>query len=94
MREGSGTLGNAVFAMTNFLLGACAGALFACVGTIAALRQPEIQTRLGLRPPVLLAAAPAPAPRPETACSPPPEARRVGGVDMLLSPRRFWWIAP
>ncbi|WP_066918276.1 hypothetical protein [Methylobacterium sp. CCH5-D2] len=63
--------------MTNFLLGAVAGALFACVGTIAAVRQPEIQTRLGLRPAAMLAAA-----------------RKVGSVEMLLSPRRFWWIAP
>ncbi|AWN36664.1 hypothetical protein [Methylobacterium radiodurans] len=80
--------------MTNFLLGAVAGALFACVGTIVAVRHPEIQTRLGLRPAVLLAAAPVPAPRPEPACPPPPTAQKVGGVDMLLSPRRFWWIAP
>ncbi len=80
--------------MTNFLLGACAGALFACVGTIAALRQPEIQSRLGLRPAVMLAAAPVPVPRPEIVCPPPATAGKVGGVEMLLSPRRFWWIAP
>ena len=80
--------------MTNFLLGAAAGALIAGVGTIAAVRQPEIQVRLGLRPPVMLAAAPVPAPRPETACPPPAADRKVGQVDMLLSPRRFWWIAP
>ena len=83
--------------MTNFLLGAVAGALFACVGTIAAVRQPEIQTRLGLRPAAMLADAPTPrsepAPRPEPAC-PPAAARKVGSVEMLLSPRRFWWIAP
>lgn len=80
--------------MTNFLLGAAAGALIAGVGTIAALRQPEIQSRLGLRPAVMLAAAPVPAPRPEVVCPPPATVRKVGGVEMLLSPRRFWWIAP
>ncbi|GJD78621.1 hypothetical protein [Methylobacterium gregans] len=80
--------------MTNFLLGAVAGALFACVGTIAAVRQPEIQTRLGLRPAVMLAAAPVPAPRAEVACPPAADAKKVGTVEMLLSPRRFWWIAP
>lgn len=79
--------------MMNFLLGAVAGALIACVGTITALRHPDIQLRLGLRPTVV-AAAPAPRP-PEPACPPPAATeRKVGSTDMLLSPRRFWSIAP
>ncbi len=80
--------------MMNFLLGAAAGALVACIATITAVRHPEMQARLGLRP-ALLAAAPAPTqPRPEPACPPVPVQGKVGSTEMLLSPRRFWSIAP
>ena len=78
--------------MMNFLFGAVAGALIACVGTIAAVRQPDLQVRFGLRP-ASVAEAPAPR-RPEPACPPPAIERKVGSTDMLLSPRRFWSIAP
>lgn len=78
--------------MMNFLLGATAGALIACVGTITALRHPDLQVRLGLRP-AAVAAAPAPRP-PEPVCPPPAAEHAVGTTEMLLSPRRFWSIAP
>jgi hypothetical protein len=87
-------LGDEILAMTNFLLGTVAGALIAGVVAITAVRQPEIQARLGLRPQASLAAAPVPVPRPEKVCPPPAEARKVGGAEMLLAPRRFWWVAP
>lgn len=80
--------------MMNFLLGATAGALIACIATITAVRHPDMQERLGLRP-AMLAAAPVPTPpRPEPGCPPVPAARKVGSTEMLLSPRRFWSIAP
>lgn len=78
--------------MMNFLLGAAAGALIACVGTVTALRNSDLQVRFGLRPTVV-AAAPAPRP-PEPVCPPPAAERKVGSTEMLLSPRRFWSIAP
>ncbi|MEA1835015.1 hypothetical protein U8607_23240 [Methylobacterium durans] len=82
--------------MMNFLLGTVAGALIACIATIAAARHPEVQTRLGLRPPESTALTPAAMTRAEVPCrpqagTPPP---RVGDPEMLLSKRRFWNVAP
>lgn len=82
--------------MTNFLLGIIAGSLMAAIATIAAVRQPGIQARLGLFPvsdAILMPAAKLndPAPKPEVACKPGAE---VGQPDMLFSRRRFWSVAP
>lgn len=80
--------------MANFVFGAIAGALIACIATIAAARNPEVQGRLGLIPPVV-AAVPAPPPKPEPACpshsvvGPP-----VAAQDLLFSKKRFWSVAP
>ncbi|KMO20835.1 hypothetical protein [Methylobacterium platani] len=84
--------------MLNFLLGAVAGALMAAVATVAALRNPDVQVRMGLvRPePVTIQTR-----RPEPVC-PPPAAQthvqagspQVGQPDMLFARRRFWSVAP
>lgn len=80
--------------MLNFLLGTVAGGLIAAVLTIAAARQPEVQTRLGLRPaPVVAALAAVTKPR-EPDCVKPPEAPTVGSRDMLFNRQRFWSVAP
>lgn len=82
--------------MMNFLFGAIAGGLIACVATITAARQPEVQLRLGLVQPAQAAVA-APPTRPAPECQP---AAGTGGVeqkdaaDALFAPRRFWYVAP
>lgn len=85
--------------MLNFLLGAVAGALMAAVATVAALRNPEAQVKMGI-------VQPAPAViqtrRPEPVCPPPPPVQthvqagspQVGQPEMLFARRRFWSVAP
>ncbi|AWN47985.1 hypothetical protein DK419_17995 [Methylobacterium terrae] len=84
--------------MLNFLLGAVAGALMASVATVAALRNPDVQVRMGLvRPePVAIQAR-----RPDPVCPPAPArthvqagSPQVGQPDMLFARRRFWSVAP
>lgn len=84
--------------MLNFLLGAVAGALMASVATVAALRNPDVQVRMGLvRPePVTIQTR-----RPEPVCPPAPVqthiqagSPQVGQPDMLFARRRFWSVAP
>ncbi|MGX7703497.1 hypothetical protein [Methylobacterium sp. Gmos1] len=85
--------------MLNFLLGAIAGALMAAVATVAALRNPDVQVRMGLvRPePVTIQTR-----RPDPVCPPPPAVQthiqagspQVGQPDMLFARRRFWSVAP
>ncbi len=81
--------------MLNFFLGTVAGGLVACVLTITAARQPEIQARLGLKPapvPMALTASPKP---PEPDCGRRPEAApKVGAQDMLFNRQRFWSVSP
>ncbi|SFV16031.1 hypothetical protein SAMN02799631_06273 [Methylobacterium sp. 174MFSha1.1] len=84
--------------MLNFLLGAVAGALMAAVATVAALRNPETQVRMGLvrAEPVTIQTR-----RPDPVCPPPPVqthvqagSPQVGQPDMLFARRRFWSVAP
>ncbi|MCJ2052290.1 hypothetical protein [Methylobacterium sp. J-070] len=81
--------------MLNFFLGTVAGGLIACVLTISAARQPEIQARLGLKPapaPTTLAAVTKPA---EPDCGRRTEpAPRIGTQDMLFNRQRFWSVSP
>ncbi|MEL6062796.1 MULTISPECIES: hypothetical protein [unclassified Methylobacterium] len=81
--------------MLNFFLGTVAGGLIACVLTIAAARQPEVQARLGLKPapaPLALAAAPK---APEPDCNRRPEAAPKGvAQEILFNRQRFWSVAP
>ncbi|KMO42339.1 hypothetical protein VQ02_03125 [Methylobacterium variabile] len=86
--------------MLNFLLGAVAGALMAAVATIAALRNPDVQVRMGLvRPEAVVIQTR----RPEPACPAPvvqaqgamqAGSPQVGHPDMLFARRRFWSVAP
>lgn len=80
--------------MWNFVLGTVAGGLIACVLTIAAARQPEVQSRLGLIPPVPAMTLAASTRTPEADCAKPAEVPRVGTQDMLFNRRRFWSVAP
>lgn len=82
--------------MTNFVLGILAGGLMAVVATIAAVRQPDIQSRLGLFPVSTALMMPAAKPREETPKPGPPckPGLEVGQPDMLFSRRRFWSVAP
>ncbi|AWB25643.1 hypothetical protein DA075_32840 [Methylobacterium currus] len=85
--------------MLNFLLGAIAGALMAAVATVAALRNPDVQVRMGIvRPePVTIQAR-----RPDPVCPPAAPVQvhvqagspQVGQPDMLFARRRFWSVAP
>ncbi|WP_298954371.1 hypothetical protein [uncultured Methylobacterium sp.] len=82
--------------MLNFVIGAVAGALMAAVATIAALRNPDVQLRMGLvQPaPVIL-----PLRRPEPTCPPAAQAGTgapptIGHPDLLFSRRRFWSVTP
>ncbi|ACA15445.1 conserved hypothetical protein [Methylobacterium sp. 4-46] len=83
--------------MLNFVLGAVAGALMATVATIAAVRNPDVQVRMGLVRPQLPAVA---LRRPEPVCPPPAAPPSLAGVapvgqpDMLFARRRFWSVAP
>ena len=81
--------------MLNFILGTVAGGLIACVLTIAAARQPEVQARLGLVPPPAVATTLAAVSRPaEPDCAKPADGPKVGTQDMLFNRRRFWSVAP
>ncbi|GJE16222.1 hypothetical protein [Methylobacterium marchantiae] len=84
--------------MMNFLLGTLAGGLIAGVVTIVAVRQPEVQARLGLYPVSSALLMPAAPPRIEAPCSlvptRPHDEPNVGNPDMLFSKRRFWFVAP
>lgn len=72
--------------MVNFILGLAAGALLSAVVTIVAVRDPDVQKRLGLVP-VQLERPPQP-----DRCGPgrsaEPSTAPAGGVDMLFDPRR------
>lgn len=87
--------------MTNFILGTVAGALLAALLTIVAVRQPEIQSRLGLFPistaPILPAARtpdPVAEARPKTQAACRTSQSEVGNFDMLFNRKRFWLVAP
>lgn len=82
--------------MMNFLLGTVAGALIACIATIAAARHPVVQSSLGLRPTTLpLPMAASTPPAAQKPCAPSQtDIPRVGSPDMLFSKRRFWSVAP
>ncbi|KMO39154.1 hypothetical protein VQ03_16165 [Methylobacterium tarhaniae] len=89
--------------MLNFLLGAVAGALMAAVATVAALRNPDVQVKMGIvRPePVTIQTR-----RPDPVCPPSPAVQaqgqvhpqatspQVGQPEMLFARRRFWSVAP
>ncbi|BAQ44313.1 MULTISPECIES: hypothetical protein [Methylobacterium] len=83
--------------MLNFLLGAIAGALMAAVATVAALRNPDVQVRMGMvRPePVAIQTK-----RPDPVCPPAAPVQvqagspQVGQPEMLFARRRFWSVAP
>ncbi|GEM98158.1 hypothetical protein MRA01_26980 [Methylobacterium radiotolerans] len=80
--------------MLNFVLGTVAGGLIACVLTIAAARQPEVQSRLGLIPaaPATLAAVTKSV---EHDCGRRTEpAPKIGSQEMLFNRQRFWSVAP
>ncbi|MCJ2012920.1 hypothetical protein [Methylobacterium sp. J-076] len=81
--------------MLNFTLGAVAGALIAGTLTIAAARQPELQTKLGLIT-VPLPMTPAAARPVEPQCRQDGPARpAVGKVqEILFNRQRFWSVAP
>ncbi|WP_019906820.1 hypothetical protein [Methylobacterium sp. 77] len=84
--------------MMNFLLGTLAGGLIAGIVTIAAVRQPEVQAKLGLYPVSSALLLPAAPPRIEAPCTlggaRPQDEQSVGRMDMLFSKRRFWFVAP
>ena len=80
--------------MLNFVLGTVAGGLIACVLTIAAARQPEVQSRLGLIPPMPTLTLAAAARTTEPDCAKPADAPKVGTQEMLFNRRRFWSVAP
>ncbi|NEU12960.1 hypothetical protein G3T14_12535 [Methylobacterium sp. BTF04] len=82
--------------MTNFILGFIAGGVMAIIATIAAVRQPDIQARLGLFPISTAMMMPAAklkddAPKLDLPCRPGVE---IGQTDLLFSRRRFWSVAP
>lgn len=81
--------------MLNFTLGAVAGAITAGVLTIAAARQPEIQSRLGLVVPKAPVAA-AMAKPVEAQCPPPrPNPKADGSAqEILFNRQRFWSVNP
>lgn len=87
--------------MMNFVFGTVAGALLASLVTIVAVRQPSVQSKLGLFPvstaPVLPAArSPGPSPDVRGDAGKPCRAARaeVGKTDMLFDRKRFWLVAP
>lgn len=83
--------------MMNFLLGLLAGSLIACIATISAARNPEIQVRLGLVPPVQAALA-EPTVKREVQCAAPaksePAPATAAQAEALFARRRFWYVAP
>lgn len=82
--------------MLNFILGTVAGGLIVGIATIAAVRQPDVQARLGLFPVSTALMMPSAHARGEPACPqrPAEAAAAVGQPDMLFSKRRFWSVAP
>ncbi|WP_091712704.1 hypothetical protein [Methylobacterium phyllostachyos] len=84
--------------MLNFFLGTLAGGLIVGVLTITAVRQPEVQARLGLKSnpaPVTLAEASRPPVPPEPDCGRRPEAAPKGSTqDILFNRQRFWSVSP
>jgi hypothetical protein len=82
--------------MTNFILGIIAGGVMAAIATIVAVRQPDIQARLGLFPISTAIMMPAAklkdeVPKPDLHCR---QGADVGQTDMLFARRRFWSVAP
>ncbi|GJD51912.1 hypothetical protein OPKNFCMD_4671 [Methylobacterium crusticola] len=85
--------------MLNFLLGALAGALMAAVATIAAVRNPDVQVRMGLvrQDPTVVQVVRRPDPVcPAQAAAPGAAGAgpQVGQPEMLFARRRFWSVAP
>lgn len=87
--------------MMNFVFGTVAGALLASLVTIVAVRQPSVQSKLGLFPvstaPILPAArTPGPASEGRGEAAKPCRAAQaeVGKADMLFDRKRFWLVAP
>jgi len=82
--------------MLNFFLGTLAGGLIVGVLTITAVRQPEVQARLGLKLPQASVTTLAVATRPaEADCSRRQEAAPKGNTqDILFNRQRFWSVAP
>ena len=82
----------------NFVFGTLAGGMIACVITIVAARQPEIQARLGLIPPAQAALAAPPTVRADPLCAAQAKSETApttaAQADMLFAPRRFWFVAP
>ncbi len=83
--------------MSNFFLGAVAGALIAGILTITAARQPEFQAKLGLVAaplPITPAAASNRPPPPQ--CRPDPVGTASGQTvqEILFNRQRFWSVAP
>lgn len=82
--------------MMNFVLGTIAGGLLVGIVTISAVRQPAMQSRLGLFPASTALMMPAAKtteapPRSDAPCR---TIVSVGQPDMLFSKRRFWFVAP
>ena len=87
--------------MMNFILGTVAGAMLAALLTIVAVRQPEVQSRLGLFPistAPILPAARTPDPAAEARAKAQAGCRtgqaEVGKFDMLFNRKRFWLVTP
>ncbi len=81
--------------MLNFFLGTVAGGLIVGVLTIAAARQPEVQARLGLKPPPTPAVLAVVTKPPEPDCGRRTEAAPKGAAqEILFNRQRFWSVAP
>ncbi|GJD35904.1 hypothetical protein FMGBMHLM_2817 [Methylobacterium aerolatum] len=81
--------------MWNFALGAIAGGMTAAVLTVAAVRHPEIQTRIGLSaPPAPISVALAQPVEPR--CVPPKALPKSAGnaEAILFNRQRFWSVSP
>lgn len=78
---------------TSFAVGVVAGGLVVGVGTIAVVRQPAMQRRLGIvepSPPLVASRRPEACPAPTAS-----EATRPLGLPgILLSKKRFWSVPP
>jgi hypothetical protein len=81
--------------MWNFALGAVAGAVTAGVLTIAAARQPEFQSRMGLVA-AKSSITSAMAKSGEAQCPPPKSQPKPVGTaqDILFNRQRFWSVTP
>lgn len=78
---------------TSFAVGVVAGGLVIGVGTIALVRQPAVQRRLGIveaAPPLVAARRPESCPVPAASDAPRPPS--LPGI--LLSKKRFWSVQP